>query len=105
MFARMDKVERIGMGIKRIRDLVKSADLPYPKIKSDLFFTITFKRPLYSLREKFKGGQKRLVDGLVESQKKIIKLIKANPRISKKRLSGNYWDLKNRFRTSCSSAI
>lgn len=91
IFARMDKVERIGSGIKRMRDAMKSFELPYPKIKSDLFFTIEFQRPEYSLAEKAEGGQKGLVDGLVErlvdSQKKILDFIKENPHISKKELS------------------
>ena len=34
-----------------------------------------------------KGGQKRLVDRLVESQKKILDLVKMDPYISKKELS------------------
>ena len=45
MFARMDKVERMGTGIKRMRNLAISAGLPYPKIKSDLFFYNYFHAP------------------------------------------------------------
>ncbi len=87
LFARMDKVERMGTGIQRMRDLMKGAGLSYPEITSDLFFTISFKRPPYSLREKSKGEQKGLVEGLVESQKRILLFIKENPRISKRELS------------------
>ncbi len=57
MFARMDKVERMGTGIKRMRDFVKSAGFPYPEIKSGLFFIIAFERPAYSLR----SGQPEVV--------------------------------------------
>jgi predicted HTH transcriptional regulator len=37
MFARMDNVERIGTGIRRMRDAMKNAGIVYPKIKSDVF--------------------------------------------------------------------
>lgn len=90
MFARMDKVERFGTGIKRMRNLMKTAGLPAPRIKSDIFFTITFQRPKYSLRaEKVgrKGGQKRLVEKLAESQKRILEIMQDNSNISKKDLA------------------
>lgn len=45
LFARMDKVERMGSGLKRIGELMKAAGQSYPEIESDLFFKITFKRP------------------------------------------------------------
>ena len=89
MFSRMEKVERMGTGIKRMRDAMKAYSLPYPKIKSDTFFGITFQRPKYSLKEE--GGREGLVEGLVEglaeNQKKIILFIQENPAISKRELS------------------
>jgi len=91
VFARMDKVERMGTGIKRMRDFVKSAGLPYPKIKSDLFFTITFGRPAYSLKSGQpevvrKGGQKRWSE-LTGKQREVLELIKGNLSISRKNLA------------------
>jgi len=86
MFARMHKVERIGTGIKRMRDAMKSASLPYPKIKSDLFFTISFQRPAYSLKET-KGSEKSSEIGSEKSSEKILKAIKADKYISAKKLA------------------
>jgi len=94
MFARMDKVERMGTGIKRMRDAMKDIGLPYPQIESEVFFTITFERPPYSLREE-KGGQKKVVrkggqkrwSKLTKKQTKVVQIIEGNPRISRKELA------------------
>jgi len=94
MFARMDKVERMGTGIKRMRDAMKDIGLPYPQIESEVFFTITFERPPYSLQEG-KGGQKKVVrkggqkrwSKLTEKQTKVVQIIEGNPRISRKELA------------------
>ena len=72
---------------------MKSAGLSYPKIKSDLFFTITFIRPKYSL--KAEGGQEKVVrkggqkewSKPTEKQKRVLDVIKENPEISRKELS------------------
>ncbi|MGK5086177.1 ATP-binding protein, partial [Bdellovibrionota bacterium FG-2] len=45
LFHRMDKSERMGSGIERIRRTLKSAGVKAPKFESDLFFTIVFERP------------------------------------------------------------
>jgi ATP-dependent DNA helicase RecG len=82
MFARMDKVERMGTGIKRMRDLAKTAGLPYPKIESDFFFTITFMRPPYSLKKAI-GSEK----SSEKSSEKIFDIIRADNRISAKRIA------------------
>jgi ATP-dependent DNA helicase RecG len=90
IFARMDKVERIGTGIKRMRDAVKSTGLPYPKIKSDMFFTITFERPPYSLRGTKKVTEKvtiKVTEKVTENQETILAQMKANPHITSKELS------------------
>jgi ATP-dependent DNA helicase RecG len=59
-----------------------------PKISSDDFFFIEFERP----KKAAQTVEKRLVEGLVErlaeSQRKIIELIRQDPSISKKALSG-----------------
>ncbi len=82
MFARMDKVERVGTGIRRMRDVMKDAGLTYPEIKSDLFFTITFKRLVGPDRTKSptqKTTQK--------TTQKILDIIGENPTISRKELA------------------
>ncbi len=110
----MGKVERMGTGIERMRELMHEAGLKEPVFEMDSFFRVTFYRdPRYSLKadrlgekgversekkvgEKVgEGSGKRLADGLAEklveklaeSQKRILKLTKENPYISKNELS------------------
>ena len=105
LFFRMDKVERAGTGIRRMKEAMATAELPAPHIRQTDFYTITFKRPVEMGVEKGaedttqktaeKTTQKRLVEGLaerlverlVESQQRILKLTKENPYISKKELA------------------
>ncbi|MCK5081968.1 MAG: putative DNA binding domain-containing protein [Candidatus Omnitrophica bacterium] len=100
IFARMEKVERMGTGILRMREAMKKWKLPYPKIKSDVFFSIAFKRPKYSLKaEDEKGGQKKQVEkvtnratekfpeGSQKSSQKILASIERNPEITIEQLA------------------
>lgn len=90
MFARMDKVERMGTGIKRMRDAMKSAGLPYPKIKSGLFFTITFQRPPYSLKGSANLPIKvtaKVTAKVTKNQETILAEMRTNPHITAKDLS------------------
>jgi ATP-dependent DNA helicase RecG len=75
MFARMDKVERMGTGISRMRAITKAAGVPEPKFTSNLFFTITFKRPMLT----FQGSEK--------VSEKILELIRKNKNISSKKIA------------------
>src|SRR3990172_8229445 len=45
MFFRMDKVERAGTGIRRMREAMAAAELPTPGIRQSGFYTIIFNRP------------------------------------------------------------
>ena len=77
----------------------KTINFPYPEIEyTDTHFYIVFKQSKEYLKlavtdkkvgDKVgrKGGQKRWVEKLAESQKKIIDLIELNPKISKKEMS------------------
>jgi len=56
LFFRMDKVERAGTGIRRMKEAMATAELPAPHIRQTDFYTITFKRPVESNGEK--GGEK-----------------------------------------------
>ena len=92
MFARMNKVERMGTGIKRMRDVMKTSDLPYPKIKSDSFFTITFCRQKYSLKNEdtIKVTERvtvKVTERVTENQRIIISKMKKNAYITVKELS------------------
>lgn len=94
IFARMDKVERMGTGIKRMRDAMKAWGLPYPKIESDLFFTITFHRPTYSLRkdryDKIEVTERvtlKVTEKVTENQEVILGEMRNNPHITADELS------------------
>lgn len=55
LFSRLDYVEKLGTGVRKMRLWMKEYGLKPPKIEVDGFFTITFKRtfeniPKISLR-------------------------------------------------------
>jgi len=85
-------IERWGSGIKAMNTFLKQAGLPkptYEEIGSN--FVVTFKKAKLKDRGGLNGGERlveKLVDGLVESQKNILKYVAENPYISKKVLSG-----------------
>ncbi|MGK5087248.1 winged helix-turn-helix transcriptional regulator, partial [Bdellovibrionota bacterium FG-2] len=93
---RMDKSERMGSGIERIRRTLKSAGVKAPKFESDLFFTIVFERPEEYRTVKDgnevagKSSQKRYLEKVARkgslklsaSSKRILDLIKNNPLIT-----------------------
>ena len=61
LFHRMGKVERMGSGIERMRDLMREAGMKEPVFEMDTFFRVTFYRdPRYSLKaDRFqKAGKK-----------------------------------------------
>jgi ATP-dependent DNA helicase RecG len=86
MFARMHKVERLGTGIKRMAEVMKKAGLAGPKIKSDMFFTITFQRPLYYSKQN-ESSEKSSVKGSEKSSVKILNAILADKFITADKLA------------------
>src|SRR3990172_1605414 len=68
MFFRMDKVERAGTGIRRMREAMADAGLRPPKIRQTTFFTITFKRP--DLKDKEVALKKRVGEKLAYGSEK-----------------------------------
>ena len=74
MFARMDKAERVGTGFKRIKDILEKENLPFPKIESDTFCRVMFKRPVKSMSSE-------------KTREKIINLIKENKYITTEELA------------------
>lgn len=52
LFFRMDKVERAGTGIRRMKEAMAATGLPSPLISQTGFYTITFKRPVEMGAEK-----------------------------------------------------
>jgi ATP-dependent DNA helicase RecG len=71
LFHRMGKVERMGSGIERMRELMRDAGLKEPVFEMDAFFRVTFYRdPRYSLKaDRFQKAGKK--DG--ETGEKILR--------------------------------
>ena len=107
LFFRLHKVERIGMGIQKMKEAMVAAGLREPTFASDAFFRATFQRsPEFALKEGKERGQRKvrkeswekLVEGLVEglaeklaeNQKMILGLIHTqSPHIQKGHGTGN----------------
>ncbi len=114
LMQRMELVEKVGTGILRMNKAMKEYRLKMPKIETDAnWFTIIFERPdlqkeSFEVREGppkknysknyplphrkssnglVEGLVERLAGGLVESQKKILGLVKKNPFISKREMA------------------
>lgn len=103
IFFRLHKVERIGMGIQKMKEAMAASGLREPVFEPNGFFRATFQRsPEFALKEGKEGFEKKfgekseelverlvdkLVDGLAETQKKILQLIIEHPRISKKAMA------------------
>jgi len=100
LFFRLHKVERIGMGIRKMKETMLAAGLREPAFVPDGFFRAIFYRlPEFALKEDIgkqpakgwaespRGLVEKLVEGLVENQKKILMLVTHNPYISKKAMS------------------
>jgi len=67
LFYRMGKVERMGSGIERMRELMRNAGLKEPVFEMDAFFRVTFYRdPHYSLKAGKEEGEKTVEKGLAE---------------------------------------
>lgn len=82
LMLRIDKVEKVGTGIKRIRDSMKSYGLKV-RFESTGFFNVIFERltsPQKKFIEKFGGGSEK-------SSEKIMELIKEDKTISGARLA------------------
>ena len=89
LFNRMGKVERMGSGIDRMRNLMRDAGLKEPVFEMDEFFRVTFYRdPRYSLKadsfEKVRATREKTRGN---TREKIIRSLKANPEITMERLA------------------
>ncbi|PIN76891.1 transcriptional regulator [Candidatus Woesearchaeota archaeon CG10_big_fil_rev_8_21_14_0_10_36_11] len=81
LLQRIDLVEDIGSGIKRMRKLMKADGLEEPIFEfSRDWFSVSFKRPL--LQKLGKGWGDRLGEKLGDNQKKIIELMEEDKYIS-----------------------
>jgi ATP-dependent DNA helicase RecG len=92
LFHRMGKVERMGSGIDRMRNLMRESGLKTPVFETDNFFRVIFYRdPRYSLKGGQKGWSERVVrkdaQKLTLKQRSLVILLKHNPAISRKDIS------------------
>jgi len=100
LFYRLDKVERIGMGIEQMKEAMALAGLKEPVFEMDGFFRAIFFRPkkedIFPAMQKVgeevvrNGGQisgQKWWSELTERQKIILQLIKERPTVSRKELS------------------
>ncbi len=80
LFHRMDKMEKVGSGIRRMRDLMKTAGLKELVFESDTFFRVIFYRdPEYALKQRQIGTQK--------STQKILEAITQNKFVTREGLA------------------
>ncbi len=63
---------------------MKGEGLSYPEITSDLFFTISFKRPPYSLKD---TKTLKVTEKVTENQRIVLMQMKLNPHVTTKELS------------------
>ena len=93
LFFRMDKVERAGTGIRRMKEAMAAAELPAPHIRQTEFYAITFKRPVQIEAEKGaegwvkKWGKERAEDTTQKTTQKIIEALTKKSDITQKELA------------------
>ncbi len=91
MFKEAGVIERYGSGIRRIIDDFKAYGLAAPEFKEiGESFVVTVSKahlPGFHQNTRQNGLAERLVEGLAESQKKILLLVQAKSNISKKNLA------------------
>ena len=86
LFHRMGKVERMGSGIERMRELMRDAGLKEPVFEMDAFFRVTFYRdPRYSL--KVEKNQKGIEKTTQKTTQKIIEALTKKSDITQKELA------------------
>ncbi len=102
MLYRMNAVEQVGSGIRRIREICRDYGVAEPEYEiNESWVTVTFARPKLKngVRVKDESSEKtaysglaeglveKLVEGLAESQRAILKLIKSQPDIAKREMA------------------
>ncbi len=94
LFHRMDKMEKVGSGIGRMRELIKTAGLKEPVFESDSFFRVIFYRdPGYALKSVGDTQKDTVSDTrkdfvkLSVNQKKVLSLVIEDPVITAEVLS------------------
>jgi ATP-dependent DNA helicase RecG len=100
LFFRLHKVERIGMGIQKMKDAMVAAGLREPTFASDAFFRATFHRSRelalkkgifgpegFEKKPRGKATQKTTQKTAQKTTQKIMSLIRHNPQITRQELA------------------
>lgn len=92
LFFRLHKVERIGMGIQKMREAMVAADLREPIFEPNSFFRATFYRSAELAMKKNMPDAEQLekkppINTAQKTNQKIMALIQQNPKITRKELA------------------
>jgi ATP-dependent DNA helicase RecG len=96
LFFRLHKVERIGMGIQKMKEAMVAAGLREPTFASDAFFRATFQRsPEFAMKEGILGAEvsekepegKAAQKTTQKTTQKVMGLIRHNPEITRRELA------------------
>jgi ATP-dependent DNA helicase RecG len=82
LFFRLHKVERVGSGIRRMREAVAEAGLPKPEFETDTFFRAIFRRP--AAVPDLGGNNQKTTQ---KTAQKILDFISREPEITRERLA------------------
>ena len=100
IFYRMDKIERAGTGIRRMKKSLHEAGLLEPSFEFNSFFFITFKRPnqkdLEKVTEKVTENQKRIMEVMLRNPFITVAELKDMVNISRKSILENIAKLKEK---------
>lgn len=76
LFFRLHKVERIGMGIQKMKEYMVAAGLNEPTFEPDRFFRAIFRRASeFAMKEGKEGSEKKFGEGSEKSSEKILVLL------------------------------
>ncbi|MFT3947181.1 MAG: helix-turn-helix domain-containing protein [Agriterribacter sp.] len=85
LFLRMNMVEKVGSGIKRMKEEMVNANLPEPTFGLEGFFTVTFYRPM-----EFEKWIALIGYRLADKQTLILREISINPNVTLQELAAKY---------------
>jgi ATP-dependent DNA helicase RecG len=89
LFFRLHKVERIGMGIRKMKEYMVAAGLREPTFEPDGFFRAIFQRaPEFAMKEEKEGSEKRFGEGSEKSSEKILRLLRERKTASAREIAG-----------------
>lgn len=83
LFFRLHKVERIGMGIQKMKEAMIAAGLREPTFEPNGFFRAVFYRsPEFAMKEEATTGEKTGEKTREKTREKILDLVRVNPEIT-----------------------